>query len=180
MIYYRSKAMASKELRKQVTGMYEQMKHDELFDHAGSESRHVILQTDQVYKKVLKLSGDMIDINARAILGYIANMFLSIGDQGILVRIKGRDDIEMRGVWYAPDHQPSIPEINEMIFKQDNSVQIDLSRDTPSISISAYAQGINEDDLNELIGQLPEQKQFVMIKGLLAIAVDEFNQIQDS
>lgn len=166
-----------------ATEIYRHLKADDMFEHAGPESRHVLLPTDDFLRGITALLHDTIDNNAKGMLLYAHGMLQAVGEDGIMVRMKGPDDIEIRGASNLPNHEgnPTPEELMKMVFQFENSIQINLRGHGPMLYISAFSQDENiEDTVNAGIQMIPEQAQTALVKGLLDIVSENLNNILNS
>lgn len=127
-------------LKESAGDLFKKLQEDPRFEHVGIDSRHIKLPTTAVTGRFMNLVMETDDEAALEFLMYSVMMLHKIGDNGILVRIKHAYDIEIRGVVGDMPEHPSLGEMSVAFSHFDNSIEVDLFGDKPSLRVSAFPQ----------------------------------------
>ncbi len=99
----------------------------------------------------------------------------------MVVRIKNKYNLELRGADFPLPDESNLVELANSRFHSENKIQIDVSKDTPSIWVQLFTERSNNDKLENrvntiLIDQIPDDAKEAMINGILEIVTNRLTK----
>lgn len=168
-------------LKESAEGIFRTLQSDSVFEHAGRDSRSVILPTKSVVRDLKALADDTIDPYGKQFVTFATAMITHFFDQGVVVRIKNKYNFEIRGADFTLPDESDLLELANSRFHFENKIQIDVGKDTPSVWVQLYTERADNDALenkiNDVIDQIPDHAKEAVVNGILGIVTRRVNQI---
>jgi hypothetical protein len=173
-------------LKESALGIFRTLQSDPVFEHAGRDSRSIVLPTQSFVHDLRDLARDTLDPFASAFLTFTSTMSESYFDEGVLVRIKNKYSLEIRGADSSLPDESNLEELYPVLIHSGNKIIIDLNKDSPFVRVKLFI-GSNEsendsieDSVNNVIDRIPVHAEEALINGILGIINRQVDQIVNS
>lgn len=170
-------------LKESALGIFRTLQSDPIFEHFGKDSRSVVLSTDSMTRDLTSLAGDTTDPYAKTFITFASYLSARCWDEGTLVRIKNKYNIEIRGADSTLPDESDLNKLYPSLVRMQNKIIIDLNEGAPSLQVKLFLgnnsaeNDRDEDAVQEVIDQIPERAKEAMINGILGIITKQVNLI---